>query len=98
MPCGGIPATYLNSQQSVEERKMVYRELAKSIPSCKLLYVTPEQLVKSGTLMSILQRLHERELLAAFVIDEVCCDKSPSQQFTRGLFARAHTHTLATFA
>lgn len=74
MPCGGIPATYLNSQQSAEERKMVYRELAKSVPSCKLLYVTPEQLVKSGTLLDILQRLHGRGLLAAVVIDEVSCD------------------------
>lgn len=37
----------------------------------KLLYVTPEQLVKSDSLRRILQGLAQRGRLARFVIDEV---------------------------
>jgi hypothetical protein len=37
----------------------------------KLLYVTPEQLVKSDSLRGLLQDLRQRQLLARFVIDEV---------------------------
>ena len=40
-------------------------------PSCKLLYVTPEQLCKNGALQGILADLHARALLARLVIDEV---------------------------
>jgi bloom syndrome protein len=40
-------------------------------PSVKLLYVTPEQLVKSDSLRGLLQDLRQRQLLARFVIDEV---------------------------
>ena len=41
--CGGVPATYLSSQQSRAEAVAVLRELGKARPTCKLLYVTPEQ-------------------------------------------------------
>lgn len=68
---GGIPATYLSSQQSVAQKKAVFKELSQATPSCKLLYVTPEQLVKSNVLTEVLQRLNSRSLLAGLVIDEV---------------------------
>lgn len=68
---GGIPATYLNSQQSATQKKAVFHELTQAFPSCKLLYVTPEQLVKSSTLVEILQKLDSRGLLSSLVIDEV---------------------------
>jgi hypothetical protein len=41
LPGGGVPATYLSSQQSGGDRAAVHRELSKAQPSCKLLYVTP---------------------------------------------------------
>lgn len=66
-----MPATYLSSQQSVTQRRAVFRELGQASPTCKLLYVTPEQLVKSNALIQALQGLHSRRLLACFVIDEV---------------------------
>lgn len=70
-PGGGVPATYLSSQQSQSEASAVYRELAKSRPTIKLLYATPEQLVKSTVLRRILEQLHAAHRLARIVIDEV---------------------------
>ena len=71
LACGGVPATYLNSQQSATQKKAVFKELAQAFPSCKLLYVTPEQMVKSTTLVEILQKLDSRGLLTCLFIDEV---------------------------
>jgi len=41
LPGGGVPATYLSSQQTAADTAAVHRELGKQRPSCKLLYVTP---------------------------------------------------------
>ena len=69
----GVPASYLSSQQSSGEYQAVLRELRKAQPTMKLLYVTPEQLVKGGGLNDVLRGLAERRLLARFVIDEAHC-------------------------
>ena len=69
-PCGGVPATYLSSQLGARERRAVLAELAAAAPTCKLLYVTPEQLVKSGALVDALTRLRARGRLARLVVDE----------------------------
>ena len=68
-----IPASFISSQQTKTEVTAVLSELRKAQPTCKLLYVTPEQLVKSSSLQSILSALHNRGLLARLVIDEVAC-------------------------
>ncbi|KAK9817076.1 hypothetical protein WJX72_009158 [[Myrmecia] bisecta] len=73
MACGGIPATYLSSQQSKEEALAVYRELRKPVPTCKLLYLTPEQFAKSAALKEVLAGLAQRGLLARLVVDEAHC-------------------------
>ena len=65
-----MPATYLSSQQGVRERRAVMAELGAAAPTCKLLYVTPEQLVKSGELVDALRRLARHGLLARLVVDE----------------------------
>lgn len=70
---GGIPATYLSSQQTITESRAVYMELSKPHPSIKLLYVTPEQLVAGLRLRERLTELHSRGLLASLVIDECHC-------------------------
>ncbi|MEW5303287.1 MAG: hypothetical protein WDW36_005993 [Sanguina aurantia] len=72
-PGGGVPATYLSSQQSQSEASAVYRELSKACPTVKLLYATPEQLVKSSGLRRILDQLHAAHRLARIVIDEAHC-------------------------
>jgi hypothetical protein len=50
LPSGGVPTTFLSSQQGQTEAKAVWKELFKARPTVKLLYVTPEQLVKSNNL------------------------------------------------
>ena len=51
----------------------MFLELAKPRPSTKLLYVTPEQLVKGERLKEALARLHSAGLLARIVVDEAHC-------------------------
>eukprot|EP00198_Chlamydomonas_reinhardtii_P014080 XP_001703417.1 ATP-dependent DNA helicase [Chlamydomonas reinhardtii] len=70
---GGVPATFLSSQQTAAEAMAVMRELRKDRPSIKLLYLTPEALVKGGRVKELLDRLHSRQHLARFVIDEAHC-------------------------
>ncbi len=72
-PGGGVPATYLSSQQTSAEVHAVHVELAKHLPSIKLLYVTPEQLCLGGRLRGGLSALAARGLLARLVIDEAHC-------------------------
>ena len=52
---------------------MPYRELAKVHPTLKLVYVTPEKLVKSDTFMEIIGRLYEDGQLSRIVVDEAHC-------------------------
>jgi ATP-dependent DNA helicase Q1 len=50
LPGNAVPATFLSSQQTQTEASAVWRELNKPRPHLKLLYVTPEMLVKSNGL------------------------------------------------
>ena len=69
----GIPATFLSSAQRRSDYTAVLRELHKQTPSCKLLYVTPEQLVNGNSLNDALAKLASSGQLARFVIDEAHC-------------------------
>lgn len=73
LPSGGIPATYLSSQQTASEAKAVHLELAKTNPTIKLLYVTPEQLAGGQKLRERLTSLASQNLVSRFVIDECHC-------------------------
>lgn len=73
LPSGGVPATYLSSQQTALETQAVHRELAKDNPSIKLLYVTPEQLAAGQRLRERLAILASRKLISSFIIDECHC-------------------------
>ncbi|WOL18880.1 hypothetical protein Cni_G27677 [Canna indica] len=68
-----IPATFLNSQQTPSQASAVIRELRSGKPSCKLLYVTPERIAGNLSFMDILRCLHQKGLLARFVVDEAHC-------------------------
>ncbi|KAF5454164.1 hypothetical protein F2P56_023847 [Juglans regia] len=69
----GIPATFLNSQQTASQATAVIQELRKDEPSCKLLYVTPERIAGNSSFLEILKGLHWKGKLAGFVVDEAHC-------------------------
>nr|GMC85245.1 ATP-dependent DNA helicase Q-like 1 [Ipomoea batatas] len=69
----GIPATFLNSQQSSSQSAAVLQELRQDKPSCKLLYVTPERIAGNLTFQEVLNSLHRKGQLAGFVVDEAHC-------------------------
>ncbi|XP_062181899.1 ATP-dependent DNA helicase Q-like 1 isoform X2 [Phragmites australis] len=69
----GIPAAFLNSQQTASQASAVIQELRNGKPSFKLMYVTPERIAGNYSFMEILRGLNQRGLLARFVIDEAHC-------------------------
>uniref|UniRef100_A0A4W4GFF0 RecQ-like DNA helicase BLM n=1 Tax=Electrophorus electricus TaxID=8005 RepID=A0A4W4GFF0_ELEEL len=68
-----IPATSLSGDKSDNEAARIYMQLSRKDPIIKLLYATPEKICASGRMVSALQNLYERGLLARFVIDEAHC-------------------------
>lgn len=68
-----IPATYLTGDKTDSEATSIYLQLSKKDPIIKLLYVTPEKVCASNRLISTLENLYNRKLLARFVIDEAHC-------------------------
>ncbi|NWI40974.1 BLM protein, partial [Picathartes gymnocephalus] len=68
-----IAATYLTGDRTDADASKVYMQLSKKDPVIKLLYVTPEKVCASSRLMSALENLYDRKLLARFVIDEAHC-------------------------
>lgn len=69
----GVPATFLNSQQTSSQAAIVLQELRRDNPSCKLLYVTPEKIAGSSSFLETLKCLDGKGLLAGFVVDEAHC-------------------------
>ncbi|KAG8479291.1 hypothetical protein CXB51_029713 [Gossypium anomalum] len=84
----GIPATFLNSQQTASQAAAVLHELRqlflflfmfsfcacrKDNPSCKLLYVTPERVAGNQSFLEVLKCLHRKGQLAGFAVDEAHC-------------------------
>ncbi|XP_055673355.1 recQ-like DNA helicase BLM isoform X1 [Falco peregrinus] len=68
-----IAATYLTGDRTDTDASKIYMQLSKKDPVIKLLYVTPEKICASNRLMSALENLYDRKLLARFVIDEAHC-------------------------
>ena len=52
----------------------LFREIGNEEVTCKLLYVTPEQLTLNTTLIRILQRQQKMQNFSRMVIDEVVED------------------------
>ena len=69
----GIDATFINSDLSAGDRRERFAALRQPDVTCRLLYVTPEALSKSGQMSSALDALDGRGLLARVVIDEAHC-------------------------
>jgi RecQ family ATP-dependent DNA helicase len=68
-----INVAFLGSAQSEEESRRIFSELSKPNPDLKILYLTPEKIMRSNFTQNKLEQLHQRGKLARFVIDEAHC-------------------------
>lgn len=70
-----IQAYLINSETTQEERRYIMNALdGQDVERfIQLMYVTPEMLSKSQAMMNAFDRLHRRNRLAHFVIDEAHC-------------------------
>ncbi|XP_038070816.1 Bloom syndrome protein homolog isoform X2 [Patiria miniata] len=68
-----IPAAHLSGELKSDFVDSIYRQLSLRDPGVKLLYVTPEKISASTKLISAMEHLYHRKMLARFVIDEAHC-------------------------
>lgn len=68
-----IAAGMLNSTVPASQKRWIFSDLQKPVPTTQLLYITPELLNLSSQLRQALDDLYKRNKLARFVIDEAHC-------------------------
>lgn len=68
-----INVAFLGSNQTEEESRRIFSEMSKHIPDLKILYLTPEKIMRSNFTRNKLDQLFQRNQLARFVIDEAHC-------------------------
>ena len=70
-----VQAHLINSEVSADHRRLVLNALRDPRPEkyVQLLYITPEMISKSATIVNTLTNLQERRRLARIVIDEAHC-------------------------
>ncbi|CAJ0919646.1 unnamed protein product, partial [Mesorhabditis belari] len=68
----GIRAVAINSKMTADEKRIVHEDLRQTIPTIKLLYITPEG-ASSDPIQRLLESLNKRNLLNYIVIDEAHC-------------------------
>lgn len=66
-----IKASAFNSDKSVSERSAIIRQLKKGDINC--IYVAPEMLAQSDSLLSTFKEIWQKGMLARIVIDEAHC-------------------------
>ncbi|KAJ8901086.1 hypothetical protein NDN08_004946 [Rhodosorus marinus] len=69
----GVQAAAFTSTTTAQWRTNIMSDLRSVQPNLKLLYVTPEKIVKSASFVSVLEQLYSRGLLTRVVIDEAHC-------------------------
>lgn len=87
LPSGGVPAAFLTSNCSQLQSRSVISDLMRTTkglePFIKLLYMTPERIVKQIGTQNILQDLYQNEMLARIIIDEAHCVSSWGHDFRK---------------
>uniref|UniRef100_A0A6B2KXX8 ATP-dependent DNA helicase n=1 Tax=Arcella intermedia TaxID=1963864 RepID=A0A6B2KXX8_9EUKA len=68
-----IPCSFLGSNQTEEETTAIYSDLRSGNIENKILFVTPERIVRSEGFLSRLENLYSRQKIDRFVIDEAHC-------------------------
>lgn len=66
-------AVSLTGDIGLQDSRDIFASLRSYAPTIKIVFVTPEKISASGSLMSLLKDLYNRNLLARFVIDEAHC-------------------------
>lgn len=63
-PCGGVPAAHMTSATPPAAIKQIYADLGRCDkgrePTIKLLYVTPERLGNSDSMLNFMKRLDDK--------------------------------------
>ncbi len=87
LKCGGIPAAYLTSTNTNSQKNAILEDLYRPRrglePFLKLLYITPERLVKDKDTQNILNDLYQNERLSRFIIDESHCVSAWGHDFRK---------------
>lgn len=68
-----IPCALLSSTVPRDEAQVIMRQVRTGVDMPRLLYVTPERVVKSKQLLAALQQAYEAGRLARIVVDEAHC-------------------------
>ena len=75
LPSGGVPAAFLTSSCKDHMVDEVFQDLSRIYrddePFLKLLYTTPERMIQSGRMRTMISDLYDRAMIPRFVIDEV---------------------------
>lgn len=69
----GVSCELLSSSMSSSEMQAILQRVRSGTNMPRLLYVTPERIVKSKTLLATLQRVYEAGRLERIVVDEAHC-------------------------